>query len=311
MRPLERKFNFSFDTLMFKVGDVVSSMTRDETEFTDRGITTVDRDNFETQGNDFEDFPNDDYYQGQIKIETIAKDDARLSTMAKVKKLASQVSQIFGDKSGQYRMLGMKNIGKKTDEAFITASRGVARVGEDYLVELGNAGVTQTQIDNLNADAQLLEDKLHAMRSKIALRDEKTNERTKLANELYEKLAYYCAIGKSIWEGIDEAKYNDYIIYPSVSSSLPKVQNLTAIPQVSNPMNADLSWDPVIEAVEYELYQSQVVAGYPAGEFSLSQTVPTPNYTILMEAGFTYYWKVRAKNGDMQGAFSDEATLTA
>jgi hypothetical protein len=170
--------------------------------------------------------------------------------------------------------------------------------------------MTQVMIDNLRAEAQVMEDKYHAIALKEGERDDATEERINLANALYNNLAKYCQIGKSIWDDISEAKYNDYVINPTVQHNLPKVQNLVAVPNGEDPFVADLRWDAVAGASDYRIYQSQVNAGSPAGEFEPIEETDMINYNAQMEPGFTYYWKVRAISADSQGAFSDEVSLT-
>jgi hypothetical protein len=78
----------------------------------------------------------------------------------------------------------------------------------------------------------------------------------------------------------------------------------------ASPNEAVLVWDPVVDATEYEIYQSQVAAGNPAGEYEINQSTPNTTETITIVAGFTYYWKVRGKSPDKIGYFSDSASLT-
>ena len=62
----KRNYTMSDADLMFLVGDFVSFMTRDETQFTARGVTVLMRTAFETLGNAFEVFPPDEYYLAVI-----------------------------------------------------------------------------------------------------------------------------------------------------------------------------------------------------------------------------------------------------
>lgn len=66
MKELVKEFDISFDELMFKIGDVVTLMNRDSSEFASIGVSSTDISDFEAQGNQFEAFPPDFYYQADI-----------------------------------------------------------------------------------------------------------------------------------------------------------------------------------------------------------------------------------------------------
>lgn len=310
IKELITKYNFSNDYLMFKVGDVVGFMNRDITEFTARNITQADIDTFEAEGNVFETILPDSFYRSQITIEVDAKNAARESCQLQARKIAGYIEQAFGDKSGQYKSLSYGKLGNAQEKAFITGVRLVARAAEGYLGIASTYGLTQAMIDSLVAEAQMMEDKLHQVAQKEADRDIKANERVAAGNALYDKLVQYCSVGKSIWEDVNEAKYNDYVINPTVHHSLPKVQNLVAIPNSEDPFIADLTWDAVSGALGYRVYQSQVIAGSPASEFEPIEELEFTNYNAQMDPEFTFYWKVRAINANTQGTFSDVVSLT-
>ena len=54
----------------------------------------------------------------------------------------------------------------------------------------------------------------------------KTQERVNDGNLLYGFVARYCEVGKIIWQDVDEAKYNDYVIYHTTTQMPGKVLNM-------------------------------------------------------------------------------------
>jgi hypothetical protein len=310
MKEERTDYSFSNDYLMFKVGDVVGYMNRDVTEFTARNITQTDIDDFEAQGNAFEDMLPDSYYQSLITIEVEAKNTARDNCQKQARKIAGYVEQAYGDKSGQYKSLNYGKLYGSKDRSFITGARLVARAAENLLASVSTYGLTQQMIDDLIAEAQIMEDKVHMINQRESERDIQTHDRIIAGNALYAKLVQYCTVGKAIWEDVNEAKYNDYIINPSVNHGLSKVQNLVAGVDPASPNEAVLTWEPVTEATEYEIYQSQVTAGNPPEEYEINQTTPNVTEAIPIVAGFTYYWKVRGKSATKIGYFSDSVSLT-
>jgi hypothetical protein len=309
MNELKTDYNFSNDYLMFKVGDVVGYMNRDVTEFTARNITQVDIDAFEAEGDAYESILPDSYYRSQITIEVDDKNTARAACQIKARKIAGYVEQAYGPKSGQYKSLNYGSLNGARDRSFITGARLVAKAAEGYLPTVSTYGLTQGMIDDLITEAQLMEDKLHAIAQKEGERDIITNDRISAGNALYEKLVKYCTVGKAIWEDVNEAKYNDYVINPTVTQGLPKAENLMVVPDQGEPNDAVLTWNTVIDATEYEVYVSEVPLGEPYGTFSLASTVPLTQAVYAMTTGVRYWFKVRGKNASKTGYFSDEVFL--
>lgn len=305
MEAVKRNNNLSNSELAITVGNVVAAMNRDATELATRNVTQTNIDNFEALGNAFEIFPTDEIYQAEIGIVAEEKKIARESCEDKVQLISGFFEQQWGLSSPYYRQLGIKNLFNLKDAEFLVACRRVVQVAETRLTTLTTIGLTQSDIDSLDAEAQTFEDKIHSIFEKTAEREIKTQERTTLANNLYTELAKYAKIGKLVWENVDEAKYNDYVIHKTVNHELPKPQGLAVEidPIVTN--QANLTWMSVQDASEYELHASQVPSGAPEGEFSLVNTVTLPEDAQIIEPGFTYYYKVRAKNPEKVSDYSD------
>lgn len=306
MTEIERIFNLSFDELRMAVSNVIGSMNRDATEFAERGVMQSDIDDFETLGNEFEIFPSNNYYQSMVSEEVDHKNVARGNCEVMMRKISGYVQQKYGLRSPKYKRLGMKDYQRKRDASFLFTAREVARVANEYLADLSPIGLTQTLIDDLDAEAQIMEDEMNAINAKIELRDTKSQERMIKANELYAELRKYCDIGKLIWEDLSEAKYNDYIIYKTINHGLSKPENIAATFTGIQPNEVEVAWDPVVDATEYEVYSSQVGIGEAPDTFSLIDTVINSSWVGIIQAGFRYYYKVRAKNDETQSDFSDE-----
>lgn len=305
MKYPERQYNMTDDQLKLRVGDLAVAMERDEAEFITRGVTALMRQEFETEGNTFELFPPDSTFQADVTLYAQQKNQHRAQTTIYLQKISGFVQQEWGLGSPQYKKLGIKNLQPMRDMQFITAARVAAEHIEGWLPTLSAIGLTQADIDNVRTEAQLMEDDIHAIGETEMIRDEKTLERRELGNALYQKLAKYCEIGKLIWENVNIAKYNDYIIYKTVTHGLPKVQNLSVVMGGPTGNDATLNWDMVPEATTYEVYASTVPNGAPAADFSRVDTVDETTYLGFVMNGQQTYYKVRARNATMLGYFSD------
>jgi len=284
----------------------VGFMNRDSAEFLARGVDSIAITAFETLGNSFEVFPTDDEYVGLITIEVTAKNNIRAEILELIQTISGYFEQKGGREAGQYKRLGIRNIHSVSDSIYLVRAREVARVAAEYLTDLSGIGLTQTTIDNLDAKAQDFEDKLNAINEKKALRDTKARERTEKGNDLYSYVKQYSMIGKLIWENIDEAKYNDYVIYKTIYSGLSKPQNLTVDYDMTNPGMITLDWDPVENADYYDVYYNIATIGAPSGIFNFLNNFQEAPAVIPPTSGKRNYFKIRAKNESQTSAFSDE-----
>lgn len=306
MLELRRNYKMSDSDLCMFTSNLITLMTRDSTEFAARGVDGADITALETLGNAFEIFPPDEYYLSAISGASETKVNTRTTCTLDIQKISGYFEQKWGEKNYRYKQLRIKGLQTMSDNNFLVSCRNVAAVADEYLLDLTDEGLTQTDIDTLTADAQTFEDNLNAIASARALRDEKANERTQKGNELYSYVAKYCKIGKLIWENVDEAKYNDYIIYPTVHSGLTKPQNVAAEYVDGTPPVNHVSWDAVPNATSYILYVSIREIGAPSGTYNILNEY-TDNFAdaIPVENKRNYY-KVKAKNEEDTSNYSDE-----
>ncbi len=160
-------------------------------------------------------------------------------------------------------------------------------------VEIDELETLMDDIDTLNAQQEL----------ELSERGTKTEVRITAMNAVWDFMKRINQASKVVF--VDSpAKLDLYLLYPTVHGSLPKVQNLVATVEVGPPRMAELSWNAVVGAAEYQVYQSQVALGAPAGEYIwVAGTVPN-SWNQPIDLGFRYWFKVRAINGEETGAFS-------
>lgn len=307
MKPTVRKYSMSDADLMMYTSNLVQNMTRDTVEFDSRGVDSAAITALENLGDAFEVFPTDESMVGLIKIAVDNKNSLRAICTAKIQLISGFFEQKWGIRSGQYSRLGIRNLQKVKDSQFLRVSRGVVVVANEYIAELTTEGLTQSLIDDLSTEAQNFEDALNSVDEAEENRDLKTRERIKKGNELYSYVKQYSTIGKLIWENVDEAKYEDYVIQKTVHSGLSKPQNLQAVQNASDPSMVDLSWDLVVDATAYEIYVNIEPTGAPSGEFNLLNTTADLMLTVPGVLDERNYFKIRAKNTEKTSDYSDEA----
>lgn len=310
MKAVKKKFSLSYPDLAMFASNLVVSMNRDATEFAVRGVDAAAITAFHDLGNAFEVFPSDTFYVGAIEIEVDAKNVLRDTVFKKIQYVSGFFEQKWGIDSGQYRQLRIARLSSMSENDFLVAARSVVETATLYLADLTGIGLTQTDIDELESEAQDFEDKLNAVAEKRMLRDDKARERALLANELYDYVAQYCAIGKLIWENVNEAKYNDYVIYKTSRGALSKVGDVSLVEDPSHPDDITVHWGIVPEATYYEIQVSVVAVGDSAGDYSTVGSPANPPFFQPKPVGQSRNWfRIRAMNDTESGYWSDESYI--
>ena len=294
---LRRDYSLSDSELCMFVSNLVQSITRDGSEFASKGVSALDVTGLETLGNAFEIFPPDSYYQADLSIAAEAKDAVRSGLEVKVRDIVQCAVVKWGEGSPQYKKFGTARMTNMGDMKFLTMCRQAVVTAGDYLLDLTAVGLTQAMIDAVAADAQTFEDDLNAVNSAVEARDIKTGERIKDGNELYSFVSKYCMIGKIIWDDVEEAKYNDYIIYPKSASGLGKVMNLAYDMPAST-----ASWDALQFADDYQLEFKPSAAG---AEWEVVYEGAGRSFVHDPGSG-TWYYRCRGNNAEGYGDWSDE-----
>ena len=134
-------------------------------------------------------------------------------------------------------------------------------------------------ITALNTKITTFDTALNNQITAIRQRDITTEERTTKANEVYRTLAKICTLGKNIWYGVNEAKYNDYVIYDTTSGDASKAINPEFTGILAGTV-ADNQTNAPIAAAALALNGTQLTAiSDEYGEFSIDN-IPQGTYTL-------------------------------
>ena len=300
IKPLDRDYHLSDSELALFTSNLVIFMTRDTAEFAARGVDAAAITALETKGNEFEAFPTDPEYKSLVTIATEDKNASRAQLEVDIRNISDRAMLKWGVDSGRYKRFDVIYLTKLSDKDFLFAARRVVRIGTIYLADLTTEGLTQAILDALTALAQTFEDNLNDLRDAVAERDEKTEERVELGNEVYDLVSKYCDMGKVIWKETSEAKYNDYVIYKKGPGGMGKVRNLAYdVPTKT------ASWDALQFADAYQL--------------QYKNPVPESEWEIIYEDTDTHFYydtgtqsiimRCRGHNEEGYGDWSDELSV--
>ena len=192
---------------------LVNFMTRDQVEFSARGVTGAMRTALKNLGDDFERIPIDIYYYADYLSAQENKTATRELLFVKMRAIMGYAKIMWGNNSAQVKQFDAGKMMLQDDKKLLTTCRMAVNIAEDYLSDLSPVGLTQAMITDLDTTCQTFEDNLNAISAAVAIRDIKARERITMGNELFSLVQRYCRIGKIIWTDVNYAKYNDYLMY--------------------------------------------------------------------------------------------------
>jgi hypothetical protein len=209
---IKRNHNISEAYLCGFVSNLINFMNRDIIYFNNYGITSTDITSLNNLKIECENYSSDieELYSKTVYVEE--KNDTRISLINAVRDVAKCFIIKYGIDSAEYKSLESAKILNKRDLEVLSISRKAVITATEYLPELLSIGLTQSMIDLITSNADAFESNLHEIDNAVKERNLKAQFRVSKSNELYLLTAKYCKIGKLIWENVNEAKYNDYLL---------------------------------------------------------------------------------------------------
>jgi hypothetical protein len=219
-KELFRLFNFSDGKLVTIGKEKIAFMRRDKTEFEKFGITTTDFDELKESIDAFSDTTTDVESLNTQTDTTTTKDAKAEELRQAIRTVMSRVVLVFAEGSSNYKKFGAELLSKQLDSDLLITGKRVVRVANEFFAALEPKGLQAemlTAIINIRTE---FEELIVDVKLKIAERDTEQQQRVEKANAIYETLVKYAVTGQNIWVSTDVAKYNDYIIYNTVSGEL-------------------------------------------------------------------------------------------
>jgi hypothetical protein len=208
-----RVYRFS-DALLKQLADqLLANVARDKREFEQRGFNADKQSAIEKLIREFENIASDDFLEGLKITTTEAKDSARAEVEKGVRTLFVMAENVFGTKAGKYKTFGDSALTRLSDEQTVRNARGAVKAARLYQNDLVGEGLTEDFLITLEKYIVLLDEAIDTQVASIRDRNIAVEERVEVGNKLYAELIKLCNTGKDIFYAINEAKYNDYIIY--------------------------------------------------------------------------------------------------
>ena len=205
-------------TLDQTADDIVNSAERDAAALADLGITPLVIQAVKDARTAFADTPNDAFLMGDMMNATQAKNALRKDLSHSTRHITGLAKIRFGEASGTYAKFDNKELSRQTDNDLVRTCRGVLRATNAYAAELLADGITPTKITEYETLLANFDNAIDDQQEAIKNRDQSVRERIALGNALYALVVNLAAKGKLCWIDVNEALYNDYVIYNSSGS---------------------------------------------------------------------------------------------
>lgn len=203
-----RNYKLADAVLKQKADEFLNLLDRD-VEFADRGYNAAAKTQFITAATQ----PSDEKLDAEKIGLTAAKDAARSALEKTMRTIFNMAANRFGAQSAQYRSFGNAEISRLPDAELVRVSKIMMIAATENLVEMTPEGLSQAMIDSLTQKSETFDTSIDDVAKGISDRDIATEKRIESLNALYALLTKYAGIGQDIFYEVNEAKYNDYVIY--------------------------------------------------------------------------------------------------
>jgi hypothetical protein len=291
-----RDYRISDGDLALFANSLVLAMTRDLSELGAYSVTIIKIDDLSTLIDDFQTLPDDEILRTDLSFAVELRDMNKNAVLNTMRSIAVRAKAVFGENSAKYRSMTPGNLSQMTDSKLLIAARQVHLAAANNSVPLAAEGVTAPYLTAFSAAIDAFETSITGVSDKKIVRDDSTEAKILKGNELYALVVKYCDYGKTVWNGVSPAKYNDYIIYTVLSPG-----SLTApINLAYNASVPEITWDVVENATSYEVVEK------PTGPIEDWFVIYSGIDTILYHADPPGNWsvKIRARNANGFGDWS-------
>ena len=198
----------------------INTAMRDLNDLSLFGVDLAFIDNIRQKNALFKNFATDEEYSGMVSKRTQEKNDLRNIVTKGISNIMIRVKNKYGANSPEQKRFSTGNMHNDTDSDLVRLARRVTRLASEYLNDLYEKGLRQSEIDGLNEQIDAFDKSIEIKDQAVKERDTATQQRALLANEIYNLVSELFDYGKQRYVDTNEAKYNDYVIYSNQTSSM-------------------------------------------------------------------------------------------
>lgn len=214
---ITRMYSLSDGDLKQKADGLATTLTRDLTDLAARKITDGFIKHLRELTSNFDEHSTDAELLGLVEDATIKKNATRKEAEIAIRSIRNMADIAYSGK-GKYSNFGFEDLTKVSDADFYRLAKRVVRMATKYLPDLEPHGLTTDQIGALKTLATNFDNDIDAIEDAVENRDVETQERINKGNTLWAEMSKLASVGKSVYEDVNEAKFNDYVLTPSPAS---------------------------------------------------------------------------------------------
>ena len=211
---MTRAYAFADADLKQKADALVTTINRDMAKFASRNITKNKLETFGALIEAFDACSTDEEWVGMLKATTEQK-DAVAASLRPLLRTIRNMAEIAFEGKGKFHLFGFTAITDLSDNGLYQLAKRVHRIATRLMADMAAQGLLQTQLDALQNLYTELDQRIDKCHEAVENRDLETQERIAKGNALYSEMMKLASIGKSLFEDVDEARYNDYVMIGS------------------------------------------------------------------------------------------------
>lgn len=215
-----RNYSMADADLKQKADGLATTLTRDLADLAARNINAAAVNAFKAVITNFENTTSDEELLGELKAATDAKNAVADSIRKAIRPIRNMAEIVYNSK-GKYTSFGFEDMANMSDGDLYRLAKRVVRVGTKFLADLAPQGLTAAQLNNLATLATSFDAAIDDVEDKIENRDIETQDRIKKGNALWDEMTKLGSVGRSVYEDINEAKYNDYLLVSTPQEPTP------------------------------------------------------------------------------------------
>ncbi len=279
MNPLNfdiRNYKCTDSTLMQRSDLLVLFILRDIIAFNSRGVTTSTVNSFKGLVLNFSDVTTDIEFRGAI-TETVEERNAKRAEVMKDNvMIRTMVINKWGEKSGKYSLYGWEGMSEMADHDFWYHTRRVVNQATKHLALTGglaSEGLTSAMLTALTDKNDEYCQTIDKVGFAMSERAEGAHLRIENGNIVFKEFTRLCNIGKELFNGVDGAKYKDYLMglssvpatqegdeFGSVSGTASHADNNHALDGVQVTLKGDDMPDLVLNTNANGIYSEEHVS---------------------------------------------------
>ena len=291
---VKKNNKLSYAELYLFTVHLVGCLRRDIATLEDFGITEAKITALNAMNEEVNALPSDELLKSDYYYAVAIKNSLREEVEKVTKRLGIRAKEAFHNNPARINALYFQDIAIKTDTELYEIAVRVHDSATKFLNDLKDEGVTQEKLDAFKLSNESFKEAIIDSKEKATVRLEATQTRIEKSNKLYTKISMYCEYGKTAFENVNPARYNDYVIYAPSAGALKPPTNLEFRPKEKFVM-----WDIVKYATSYELEYSSDgdnwTEVYSGSDIYTSYTPPVEGWA---------YFRVRARNINGFGEYS-------